>query len=165
MSHPAPDSHPRPWRPLRRRAALRRPRWRRHGFTLIEAAIATVVIGVGFTAMLNLLAAGTMSNRDATELTTALNLAGNLHEAAVRMKYDDLFDLEKTYPQAVDARLNVLPGMPGWSQVVDVTYVDPSLITKAVPDNQYEPTTRVTVSVRRNNHEVYRTSWIAAASN
>ena len=139
-------------------------RRRRRGFTLIEAAMATVIIGVGFTAMLQLLAAGTVANKEGTELTTALNLAGNIHEAAVRVGYADLFTLERTYSPAVDAKLSAVTSLTGWSQVVDVSYVDENLLTSAVPDTQYEPTARVTVSVRRNGQQVYRTSWLAAAS-
>ena len=137
---------------------------RRRGFTLVEAATATVIIGVAFTALLQLLAVGTVSNREGAELTTAVHLANNVHEAAVRVPYAELFDLEGTYSPAVDARMVALPGMTGWSQVVDVSYVDESMLTAAVPDTQYEPTSRVTVSVARNGKQVYRTSWLAAAS-
>jgi prepilin-type N-terminal cleavage/methylation domain-containing protein len=147
-------------------SAPRRPRLRRaaRGFTLIEAAMATVIIGIAFTALLQLLAVGTVSNKEGTELTTAVNLAGNIHEAAVRLGYDDLFDLEGTHSPAVNAQLTAVAGISGWSQVVDVSYVDENRLTLTVPDTQYEPTARVTVTVRRNNQPVYRTSWIAAAS-
>jgi type II secretory pathway pseudopilin PulG len=143
------------------------------GFTLIEAAIATVIIGVGFTAMLALLGAGTVANKEGAELTTAINLANNIHEAAVRRAYRDLFGLEGTYElvdaatgtyQPVDAKLSPIPSMTGWSQVVDVSYVDPNRLTLETPDSQYKPTSRVTVTVRRNGNLVYRTSWLAAAS-
>jgi Tfp pilus assembly protein PilV len=143
-----------------RRSRLRAAR----GFTLVEAAIATVIIGVAFTAMLNLLAVGTMVNNESTELTTAVNLAGNIHEASIRTAYDDLFDLEATYSPAVDSRLQAVSSISGWSQVVDVTYVDDNNLKIAVADNQYQPTARVSVTVRRNNKDVYRTSWLAAAS-
>src|SRR5688572_23339671 len=111
----------------------------RRGFTLIESAMATVIIGVAFTALLSLLAAGTVSNKEGTELTTAINLAGNIHEAAVRTGYDEVFDLEGTYSPAVDAQLTAVPGISGWSQVVDVSYVDENRLTLSVPDTQYEP--------------------------
>ena len=55
----------------------------RRGFTLIEAALAIVIVGVGVTALLELLAAGTMSNSAGTELTTAINLANNIHEITI----------------------------------------------------------------------------------
>jgi prepilin-type N-terminal cleavage/methylation domain-containing protein len=140
----------------RRRAA--------RGFTLIESATATIIIGISFTALLELLGTGTVCNNEATELTSALNLAGNIHEAAVRVPYDDVFDLEGTYSPPVDARLQSMAAMTGWSQVVDVSYVDEKMLTSAVPDTQYEPTARVTVSVLRNGKQVYQTRWIAAAS-
>lgn len=144
----------------RSRRATRR---RAGGFTLIEAAIATIIIGVGFTAMLALLGTGTIANKEGAELTTAINLAGNIHEAALLLPYEDLFDLEGTY-NAVDAKLATIPGMNGWTQVVDVSYVDENLLTSNVPDSQEEPTSRVSVTVRRNGQSVYQTSWIAAAS-
>jgi len=52
----------------------------RRGFTLIEAALAILIVGVGVTALLELLTAGTLSNVAGTELTTAINLANNIHE-------------------------------------------------------------------------------------
>lgn len=55
----------------------------RRGFTLIEAALAILIVGVGVTALLELLAAGTMSNSAGTELTTAINLANNIHEITI----------------------------------------------------------------------------------
>ena len=60
-------------RPTRRTARLKR------GFTLIEAAIVTAIVGFGVVGMLELMAAGTMANTESTELTTAMVLAGNIH--------------------------------------------------------------------------------------
>jgi prepilin-type N-terminal cleavage/methylation domain-containing protein len=147
-----------------RRSRSFRPGRRRSGFTLIEAAIATVIIGVAFTAMLQLIAKGTEANGEGTELTTAINLAGNIHEASIRVAYDDIFTLRGTHNPPVNARLQNISGMNGWQQVVGVNYVDENNITQSVPDTQYEPTARVTVSILRNGSEVYRSSWLSAAS-
>src|SRR5687768_1644559 len=141
-----------------------RRRFRANGFTLIEVAIATVIIGVGFTATLQLLAAGTVSNKEGTELTTAIHLAGNIHEASLQAEYADQFALEGVHNPPKDANLRAMADMNGWRQVVDVRYVDRNLLTTAVPDTQVEPTARVTVTVERNGSFVYSTSWIAAAS-
>jgi prepilin-type N-terminal cleavage/methylation domain-containing protein len=62
---------------------------RRRGFTLIEAAMVTVIIGVGVVSMLQLLAAGTVSNSEGTELTTAINLANNIREMSLGLAYYD----------------------------------------------------------------------------
>jgi type II secretory pathway pseudopilin PulG len=146
------------------RRAIRGRTTRPGGFTLIEAAIATVIIGVAFTAMLQLIAKGTQANGEGTELTTAINLAGNIHEASVRVDYDDIFTLRGTHNPPVNARLQAISGMTGWTQVVGVSYVDENHLTLSVPDTQYEPTARVTVIIQRNGSEVYRTTWLSAAS-
>ncbi len=148
---------------VRQNLKIHRPP-RRGGFTLVESAIATVIIGVAVTAMLLLLTTGTVVNKKSTELTTAINLAGNIHEAAVRVGYDDLFDLEGSHNPPVNARLQSLAAMSGWSQVVDVNYVDADRLTTLVPDTQLEPTTRIGVTINRNGRFIYRTSWVATAS-
>jgi prepilin-type N-terminal cleavage/methylation domain-containing protein len=61
----------------------------RRGFTLIEAAMVTVIIGVGVVAMLQLLAAGTVSNSEGTELTTGINLANNVREMSLALAFYD----------------------------------------------------------------------------
>ena len=55
----------------------------------------TVIIGVGVVAMLQLLAAGTVSNAEGTELTTAINLANNIREASLGLAYYDPTDMAK----------------------------------------------------------------------
>jgi type II secretory pathway pseudopilin PulG len=62
---------------------------RRRGFTLIEAALATIIIGVGVVSMLQLLAAGTVANGEGTETTTAMNLAKNIREMATGLQFGD----------------------------------------------------------------------------
>jgi prepilin-type N-terminal cleavage/methylation domain-containing protein len=62
---------------------------RRRGFTLIEASLVTSIIGIGVVAMLQLLAAGTVSNGDGAEATTAMNLAKNIRELAMGLKFAD----------------------------------------------------------------------------
>jgi type II secretory pathway pseudopilin PulG len=146
------------------RAPRRSRQFRPGGFTLIEAAMATVIIGVAFTAMLQLNAKGTEANNDGTELTTAINLAGNIHEASIRVSYDQIFTLRGTHNPPVNARLQNISGMNGWTQVVGVSYVDDNKLTQTVPDTQYEPTARITAIIQRNGREVYRSTWLTAAS-
>jgi hypothetical protein len=127
----------------------------------------TVIIGVAFMALLQLLAAGTVSNNKSNELTTAVTLANNINEWTVRLPYADLRDIAdgegKTFDPPVDGRGVALSGFEGWSQAVTVQYVDPFLVTSAVPDEQVEPVSRVTVVVNRNGQQVCATSWLVGA--
>jgi prepilin-type N-terminal cleavage/methylation domain-containing protein len=138
----------------------------RRGFTLIEAAIVTVIVGVGIVAMLQLMAAGTMANAESTKLTTAMGLVSNIHERALGVQYDQLLTTfnNKTWSPPIDAKGAVINAMNNWSQVVDFQYVDPNAIKNAVPDTQVEGTGRMTVTIIHNNQNVYTTSWLVAAS-
>jgi type II secretory pathway pseudopilin PulG len=137
----------------------------RRGFTLIEAAIVTVLIGVGCAGVMQLLAAGTVANAESTKLTTALGLAGNIHERAIRVNYGDLFATfnDKTFSPPIDATGAVLTNFNNWTQVVDVKYVDPSALTSTVPDAQIEPTAQMSVLIRYKGKSVYQTTWLVAA--
>src|SRR5436305_894769 len=92
----------------------------RRGFTLIEAAIVTAIVGIGIVAMLELMAAGTMANTESTELTTAMALANNIHERSMGTQYVDLlttFD-NKTYSPPIDANNNSIAELSTWNQQV-----------------------------------------------
>jgi prepilin-type N-terminal cleavage/methylation domain-containing protein len=134
---------------------------RRRGFTLIEAAIVTAIIGIGIVSMVQLFAAGTMANADSAELTSAVYLANNIDEMLQGATYSTLkatYD-NHTYEPPVDGTGAQLSGFTGWKQVVSVKYVDHNLLTFVVPDTQVEPTSRVTVTVYHNNSPIYTASW------
>jgi type II secretory pathway pseudopilin PulG len=158
--------------------AGRPPRMRR-AFTLIEAAMVTSIIGFGVLAMLTLLGAGTSANNDATELTTGMNLARNIRELALGLKfadpttpthwgsesgetlatYNDIDDLDgKTFSPPLDARRQTLPEFGTWQQSIVVETVDPDMLTLAVPKGT-QPANRVTVTVSHNGRTVYSMSW------
>src|SRR5438552_1570100 len=143
----------------------RRPAPRR-GFTLIEAAIVTVIVGVGIVGMLELMAAGTMANTEATELTTAMGLVSNIHERALGIQYDQLLTTfnNKTWSPPIDSKGNGIAAMNNWTQVVDFQYIDPDSIRNAVPDTQEEPTGRITITIKHYGRNLYTTSWVVAAS-
>ena len=84
--------------------AARRRNPLRRGFTLIEASMVTVIIGVGVVAMLELLAAGSVSNAEGTELTTAINLAENVREIALGMAFYDPQQNPKVAPRAWESK-------------------------------------------------------------
>src|SRR3954454_12588090 len=79
---------PRLFHPIRPLGSIRRHA--SHGFTLIEAALATVVVGVAFVAALQLIATGTAVNVDATKLTTGVNVARGVNEYLLQKKFLEL---------------------------------------------------------------------------
>src|SRR4051794_39605444 len=173
----------RPINQVRPRSARRR----RRGFTLMEASLVTVVIGVAVVAMLQLLAAGSMSNGYAAEQTMAVNLANNVHEIALGLPFydpdtltgqtpawstpetgntafDDLLDLDgKTFNPPIDVRRQNMTGFSNWTQKVTVQTVGDDAVSSARPNTTGEPTAQVTVIILHNNKQVYQMSWLAVA--
>lgn len=158
----------------------------RRGFTLVEAALTMVIVGTGVMALLQLLAAGTMSNSTATELTTAINLANNVHEIAISLpftnsanptsttfkdsggptSYTYLWDMNgDTYSPPLDIQRHPISIYSNWSQVVTVNSVDPTNLTAIRPNSTSLPTARVTVVILHHGKTVYQTSWLIAAPN
>ncbi|HZL37821.1 MAG TPA: hypothetical protein VFC78_21060 [Tepidisphaeraceae bacterium] len=148
----------------------------RRGFTLLETAMAQVIIGVAITAMCQLLATGTKSNQAATELSTGVNLANNIHEIAVGLpyadgggpvegSYHDIWNLDgQTFTPPVDANLSPISTYPNWTQTISVQTVDSNNVGNVLPSNQALPTARVTVTITHAGHFVYTTSWLALAA-
>src|SRR3954453_21798086 len=157
---------PRPISERRQRARRRR----RRGFTLMEPARGAVAIGVGVVALLQLLAAGTMSNSYAAEQTTAVQLANNVHEIALGLPFydpdtltgqtpawstpetgntgfDDLLDLNgKTFNPPIDVRRQNMTNYSNWTQTVTAQTVGDAAVNSVRPNTASEPTARVTVT-------------------
>jgi len=145
-----------------------------------------VIIGTGVAAMLQLLAAGTMSNSAATELTTAVNLANNVHEISLALpftcaanptsttfkdsggpaNYTYVWDMNgDTYSPPLDIRRNTISGYSSWSQKVTIQSVDPQNLDAARPNSVSLPTARLTVQILHGTKTVYKGSWLITAPN
>jgi|SRR5436309_5821649 len=155
----------------------------RKGFTLIEAAMVTVIIGIGVVGMLELLAAGTLSNSKGTELTTAINLANNVREISLGLAfadpqlptvwntkeasvdlYDDIKDLDgESWSPPRDVRRAPITTYGNWRQKVKVETVAQDNVASVRPNSPTEPTARITVTVQRADTDVYVMSWLAVA--
>lgn len=146
----------------RRHNSLRTARARRAGFTLIEAALTTVIIGVGFMAMLQLLAAGTASNIRGAQTTTGMNLAKNIREMSLKLPFDQLTTLNGvTHAPPVDSRgVSLGDTFKNWTQVISVQAVDPNKLTFDVSDETPDAL-RITVRIMQNGTELCQTSWYA----
>ena len=154
---------------------------RRRGFTLIESALVTVIVGLGVVATLELLANGTSANAESTQLTTAIHLARNIREMSLGLHFydpqtpdnwgvetgetlatfDDLDDLDgKAFSPPIDARRQVLNSYTNWQQAITVETVDIDKLTLNVPKGS-EPSNRITVVISHRGRPIYRTSWLS----
>jgi prepilin-type N-terminal cleavage/methylation domain-containing protein len=166
-----------------------RLRHARPGFTLIESAVAVVIVGVGIVAMLGAMASGSRVNAQARETTQAIFLAQEIREWTLRLPYrdpndpnqhsypytstheagedpnvfvNDLKDLNGvTYSPPRDGEGQAITGLAGWKQAITMQWRDPAWLTNAAPGGPgSSPTLCVTVVISHNNQPVYTASWI-----
>jgi hypothetical protein len=121
----------------------------------------TVIVGVGFMAMLQLLATGTVSNLRGAQTTTGVNLAKNIREMTLKLPFAQLKALNNTtHSPPIDSRGVALEEFDDWSQVIEVKSVDPDRLTLDV--NDPDPVAlRFTVTAQHAGQEVCRVSWYA----
>lgn len=155
------------------------------GFTLIEAAITTAIIGIAFTAMIELFATCTRQNRAAANITTASMLATHVRETMLPLAfsdpnplsavfgaetgespagYDDIDDFHGvTFNPPIDASREPVAELGQYSQTVSVVNVNPSLPSGTGPAGS---AVRVTVTILYRANEsspverVYTQSWL-----
>jgi prepilin-type N-terminal cleavage/methylation domain-containing protein len=158
-------------------------RSRAHGFTLIETAMAMVIVGMAVGGMLQLLAAGSQSNIVGNELTTGINLAKNIQQISTSLAYTDpnnpgspslhkgnlpqatyIWDLDTlSCSPPVDCTGQTITNYAGWTQNVSVQTVSAGQLTSTRPQDTTVPTARITVTVLHNRTTVYSTSWLVCA--
>jgi type II secretory pathway pseudopilin PulG len=132
---------------------------RRRGFTLMEAALTTIIVGVGMAAMMQLLAAGTVNNIQAFETTTGSNVAKSIHEAMIQMTFAQVTAMNgQTYEPPIDSCQHSITSLTNWQQSVTVQPVNPDSLTQNVVDPDPDAV-RVTVDVSHNGNEVCQVSW------
>ncbi len=142
--------------------------------TLVEVAIAIVIIGVGVMALMQLTAACTFQNRAASQTTSAVLLAGQMREMLADLplndptvgstnfgaesgeslaSYDDVDDFDgKAFSPVIDASRSTLDGFDGYSQSIVVNPVNSTALSgnltgTAIPKTTYTGAVRVTINV------------------
>jgi hypothetical protein len=147
----------------------------------MEAALTTVIVGIGTLAVLQLLAAGTVSNAESAELMTALHLGNDVREMSRGLKFqdpqtptgwgaeagesgpalwDDVDDMDnQTISPPIDARRQPLARYASWTQRIAVDTVLPGNVTQTTTKGT-QPVHRVTVSVLKNDREICRMAWL-----
>ena len=160
----------------------------RGAFSLVEVALATVIVGIGIVAVIASLQAGSRVNGAGRDLTQAVFLAQEIREWTVRLPFrdpdpgdannppgpdgispqtfvDDLDDLYDpaglVYCPPRDGLGLPISGMTGWSQVLMLSWRDPNGLTATVSPGA-STIINVKVSVRFRGKEVLATSWLVA---
>ena len=164
------------------------PRAHRGGFTLIEAAIATVVIGMGVVTLMHAMGSGTRVNGEARDITHAVFLSQEIREWTLQLPFtdpeeaadvdpgpdaanspaqfvDDLDDLmDYTFTPPRDGQGEKITEMSDWSQEVQMEWRDPLNLSSPMVDGDSDVVC-VTVTVRKGSKEVLTTSWMVTRRN
>lgn len=140
-------------RPCARRAA------RRRGFTLIETALATIIVGVGIVASMQLFATCSVHNRSSNQMTAAMLLCDNVREAMAGLNFndpttgkttwgaeesglagfDDVDDFDgQTFSPPIDSLRAPITTMAQYSQVVSVVPIFINKLNSNLNDSALE---------------------------
>jgi len=157
---------------------------RHGGFTLIEAAIATAVVGIGIVALLDGMASGTRINSAGRDITQAVFIAQEIREWTMRLPFSDLDEADMdnppgpdspTSPQYVvddlddlmdatfdpprDGQGNRITEMADWTQTIAMHWKDPYSLTTTVPAGSSDVVS-VAVTVCKAGREIMTTTWL-----
>jgi prepilin-type N-terminal cleavage/methylation domain-containing protein len=154
------------------------PRFRR-GFTLLESALATIIIGVGVLAVMGLFEACARQNQAGTQATTAMLLAGHIQELMEGLPfsdpvrgagafgaepgetlatYNDIDDFDnQTFNPPIDSTRMPVPALSQYSQVITLMPVFPNQPSSNSNEAKPElPKTAYTGAVRIRVKILYR---------
>lgn len=131
----------------------------RRGFTLIDVAMATAIIGTAVVALSSLLAAGTATSVDSAQQTQANSLIRGIREMCFTKRYSELRSLHnRSYSPPVDSRGLEISVLSQWKQTITVQPVDPHRLTTDVIDSDADAL-RITVTAYSNDQEIEQESW------
>lgn len=166
-----------------RTSRIKRPKSVR-GFTLIEALIATILVGFSIAALMAANGTLSMANGAGADQSTAEFLAEQIRELTAMLavvdpttgiatfgpesletsvtSYDDLDDFDgAVFSPPIAANRTTLPELAGFSQQVTVENVSLANLDQVVADHSSQ-FVRVTVRVLKNGRLICTTSWIRA---
>jgi prepilin-type N-terminal cleavage/methylation domain-containing protein len=161
----------------------------RRGFTLIEAMLATVIIGTGVLSMMHLFTACTRQNGSAVNMTAAMLLAQNIQETMAGLSFtdpafgktyfgpepgqtlgsfDDIDDFDaQTFNPPINSVRGPIADMGNYAQVVSVWPVFPNGLSSNsdwtspdIPQTTYTGTARVTVRILHRKNA--GANWVEA---
>jgi prepilin-type N-terminal cleavage/methylation domain-containing protein len=162
-------------------AATRSPK----GFSLIEAMIAVVLVGLAVTALVVASNSFTQANSFGADLSTAEFLIEQIRELTVLLPvadpdvstwtvlgpeeaslaaYDDVDDFDgATFSPPISANKAPLTDLSGFIQQVTVEKISASNFDTAVPDSDTSTAfVRITVNILKNGQQISSATWIRA---
>jgi len=157
----------------------------RDGFTLIEVAVATAVVGIALAALLVALGSHTRVRDAAAKITQAAALAQEVRERTLSLPFsdpdpadadnppgpdgsdpqvfvDDLDDLmDVTFQPPRDGQGNSIPTLDGWSQTINLSWRDPNDISTPIADGASD-LIFVEVDVAFQGQTIRTVNWLVA---
>jgi len=155
----------------------------RPGFTLVEALVAVIIIGLGAVGIMLAASSNTRVNDAGSKLTEAVFLAQELREWTLSLPFtdpdpvdqgngpgpdgsdpqefvDDLDDLMGvSYTPPRDGTGSAVSGMPGWTETINLTWRDPDNLETVVSAGSTRAV-YVEVSLAHSGHPVLDTGWL-----
>ena len=128
-------------------------RSRSGGFTLAEVLICSVIVLIGFMALVAAFGQESVSVQRGEDATTATFLADEIRDMALRMPFADVLALNGTTYSPVILSTGQTEQRTNWSQVVAVTPVLATNLNQAVAAGS-ATAARVAVDVRANGRSV-----------
>jgi prepilin-type N-terminal cleavage/methylation domain-containing protein len=137
---------------------------KKHGFTLIEVLIATLLVGLAIASLLVANSSFTKANAAATDLSTAEFLIEQVRERSISVNYDNLYGLEHfdnvTFSPPISVDGESLNDFAAFSEQITVENVSKSNFEQVVAyDSSF---IRVTVKVFLNSKQISSASWLRA---
>ena len=167
-----------------------RARRARKGFTLIEVAVATTIIGVGLAALLVSIGSSTRVNDIGGKMAQGTFLAQEIREWTLALPFsdpdagdannppgpdgtdphvfvDDVDDLmDVTYKPPRDGLGNEISSLPDWSQHITMGWRDPNDVARPAPHGPGSTDViYVHVDVGYRDVTVYSTNWLVTRKN
>jgi prepilin-type N-terminal cleavage/methylation domain-containing protein len=149
----------------------------RRGFTLIEVAVAVVIVSLALTALLVAVQSNTRVNDMGAKLTQAAFLAEEMREWTLLLARtdpnavddDNPFHYEggpsQPYCPPRDGSGQAISSLAQWSQAVTLAYRDPNDLLSSPGGGGTSDVVNVIVDVRFQGQSILETSWLVAKRN